>query len=67
MWIKSIYGMAAFKRLKLYICGAEILTITFECQSTHSITVDINLEKVKMTRRFIYIFLLNSICCVRAG
>jgi len=43
MWIKSIYGMAAFKRLKLYICGAEILTITFECQSTHLITDDINM------------------------
>lgn len=43
MWIKSIYGMAAFKRLKLYICGAEILTITFEHQSTHWIMDDINM------------------------
>lgn len=43
MWIKSIYGMAAFKRLKLYICGTEILTITFECQSTHLITDYINM------------------------
>lgn len=42
MWVKSIYGMEAFKRLKLYICGAEVLTIIFECQSTHLITVDIN-------------------------
>lgn len=42
MWIKSVYGMAAFKRLKLYICGAEILTVTFECQSTHLITDGIN-------------------------
>lgn len=42
MWIKSIYGMAAFKRLKLYICGTEVLTIAFECQSTHLITADIN-------------------------
>lgn len=43
MRIKSIYGMAALKRLKLYICGAEILTITFECQSTHLITDDISM------------------------
>lgn len=32
MWIKSIYGKAAFKRLKLYICRAGMVTATCECQ-----------------------------------
>ena len=32
MWIKSIYGKSAFKRLKLYICRAGIVTATSECQ-----------------------------------
>lgn len=50
MWVKSIYGMAAFKRLKLYICGAEVLTIMFECQSTRLITVDINMYQAEMMR-----------------
>lgn len=32
MWIKSIYGKAAFKRLKLYIWRAGTVTATPECQ-----------------------------------
>lgn len=32
MWVKSIYGKAAFKRLKLYICRAGIVSATSECQ-----------------------------------
>ena len=31
MWIKSIYGKAAFKRLKLYIWRAGTVTATPEC------------------------------------